>query len=118
MSDRVSPEDLMRYFDEEASEEERERVCRMLTTCGSLQEEVNQFGVLRAELRALRSELLPLLPTLEQPQASIWELVRDRLQIGRGRAGLAMHSPSDSTLDWSRHKWQQGSEPEGGSGRE
>ena len=84
MSDRVSPEDLMRYFDEEASEEERERVCRRLTTCGGLQEEMNQFGALRAELRTLRSELQTLLPNLEQPQASIWELVRDRLQTGGG----------------------------------
>ena len=77
MSDRVSPEDLMRYFDEEASEEERERVCRRLATCRGLQEEINQFRTLRSELRAI-------LPTLEPSRASIWELVRDRLQAGGG----------------------------------
>jgi len=77
MSDRVSPEDLMSYFDGEASEEERERVCRRLATCRGLQEEMNLLGTLRSELRTL-------LPTLEMSQASIWELVRDRLRIGRG----------------------------------
>jgi anti-sigma factor RsiW len=41
MSDQASPEDLMRYFNGEASEEERERVCRSLVTCGGLQEEMN-----------------------------------------------------------------------------
>ena len=32
-------------------------------------------------------------------------------------SGLAMPSLSDSTLDWSRHGWQQGSEAGGGRGR-
>lgn len=75
MSGPVTPEDLMRYFDGEASEEERERVNRRLATCGSLQEEMNLFGAFRSELRTL-------FPTLERPQASIWERVRDRLPIG------------------------------------
>jgi anti-sigma factor RsiW len=77
MSDQVSPEDLMRFFDGEVSEEERERIYRSITTCGGLQEEMDFFETLRSELRTL-------LPNLERSQASIWQLVRDRLQTGGG----------------------------------
>ena len=73
MSDRVSPEDLMRYLDGETSVEERERVDRQLATCRGLQEET-------VRLRSLGSELRTLLPSLVPPQVSIWELVRERIQ--------------------------------------
>jgi anti-sigma factor RsiW len=73
MSDQVSPEDLMHYFDGEASDELRERVYRKLGTCVDLQKEMGLLMTLRSELRIL-------IPNLEQSQASIWKLVRDRLQ--------------------------------------
>ena len=76
MSDRITPEDLMRYLDGELSAEERERVDRQLATCRSLQEQTVRLS------RALGSELRTLLPSLVPPQVSIWELVRERLQEG------------------------------------
>ena len=75
MSDRVSPEDLMRYLDGETSVEERERVDRQLATCRSLQEQMVRLSTLGSELRTL-------LPSLVPPQVSIWELVRERLREG------------------------------------
>ncbi|MFC1661466.1 anti-sigma factor family protein [Gemmatimonadota bacterium] len=77
MSVQVSPEDLMRFLDGEASAEGRERVDRQLANCRSLQEEM-------VRLRILGSELRTLLPTPVPPQASVWELVREKLQEGTG----------------------------------
>ena len=77
MAVQVSPEDLMRFLDGEASTEERERVDQKLAVCRSLQEEM-------VRLKVIRSELQSLLPSPMPPQASVWELVRERLQEGAG----------------------------------
>jgi len=68
----------MRYLDGEASKEERGRIRRRLSTCRSLQEDTVLFMTLRSEFR-------DLLPTLMLPQASIWEIVRERLPPRNGR---------------------------------
>ena len=73
MSRRVSPEDLMRFFDSELSESERRTVARQVSQSKRLQAEL-------VFLESVRSRFLDLRLRLTPPDDSSWDPIRGRLR--------------------------------------
>jgi hypothetical protein len=72
MRDQVSPEDLMRYLDEELPADVWGRIDRHVMSCRTQKKEIDSF-------RALGSALRDRLISPEISRHSIWELVRAKL---------------------------------------